>query len=637
MSLTRQLWLAIAVMMALAFGGTFLISTAAARHYLEQQLFVKNVDNATALALMLSQIDKDPVTIELLLSAQFDVGHYRLIRLTDPLGGIIVERRNDTAIEGVPQAFVATVPLRVAPGVAQVQDGWKQYGTLTVQSHDRYAYAELWKGTLELLGWFLLIALGTGVLGSALLRLILRPLQAVVGQAEAIGARRFVTTAEPSTLEFRRVVRAMNTLSERVHQMVDEEAARVEQLRRQAQIDPVSGLLNRETFAASLEGALGREDAGSSGVLVILRVAGLADLNRSLGREAVDQILRRIGEQLSTVAAGHGMPWVLARLNGSDFAVLAPAETDVAAVGGQLAAKARLALDRPDTGESPLLSAGGTRYRRGELRAKVIARADGALAQAEQSGKAVVVAAEDASAAALPGDLASWRTTLERSLTEHGVKLGRYPVLSVTGSLMHDEAPVRVRIGGEWLPASRFIAWAARLGMLPRLDMLVVETALRRIEADHTAVSVNLSPEALCDPGFVSALASKLRAAPETAEMLWLEVPEYGALQHLDAFRRLCVELKPLGCKLGLKHAGQQFARIAELNELGLDYLKIDASIVHGVGESSAHQVFLRGMCTVAHAVGLLAIAGGVGDEQEIRLLTQLGVDGVTWPGVRVA
>jgi len=173
--------------------------------------------------------------------------------------------------------------------------------------------------------------------------------------------------------------------------------------------------------------------------------------------------------------------------------------------------------------------------------------------------------------------------------------------------------------------------------MLPRLDMLVVETALRRIEADHTAVSVNLSPEALCEPGFVSALAGKLRATPETAEMLWLEVPEYGALQHLDAFRRLCVELKPLGCKLGLKHAGQQFARIAELNELGLDYLKIDASIVHGVGESSAHQVFLRGMCTVAHAVGLLAIAGGVGDEQEIRLLTQLGVDGVTGPGVRVA
>ena len=66
--------------------------------------------------------------------------------------------------------------------------------------------------------------------------------------------------------------------------------------------------------------------------------------------------------------------------------------------------------------------------------------------------------------------------------------------------------------------------------------------------------------------------------------MLWLEVPEYGALQHLQEFRRLCLRLKPLGCKLGLKHAGQQFARIAELNDLGLDYLKIDRSFVSDLG-----------------------------------------------------
>ena len=162
MSLIRELWLAIAVLLLLAFGGTFVISTAAARHYFEQQLFIKNVDNATALALMMSQVDKDPVTIELLLSAQFDVGHYRLIRLVDPTGKVLVERRDDTPIAGVPAAFIAAVPLQVTPGIAQVQDGWKQYGTLTLESHDQYAYSGLWKGTLELLGWFIVTALVTG-------------------------------------------------------------------------------------------------------------------------------------------------------------------------------------------------------------------------------------------------------------------------------------------------------------------------------------------------------------------------------------------------------------------------------------------------------------------------------------------
>ncbi|MFA5942020.1 MAG: EAL domain-containing protein [Sinimarinibacterium sp.] len=635
MSLIRELWLAITVMMLLAFGGTFVISTAAARHYFEQQLFVKNVDNATALALTMSQIDKDPVTIELLLSAQFDVGHYRLIRLTDPDGKVIVERRNDEPIAGVPAAFVAAVPLHVAAGVAQVQDGWKQYGTLTLESHDQYAYAGLWKGTLEMLGWFLIIAVITGVVGSTLLRVILRPLQAVVDQAEAIGARRFISTPEPRTAEFRRLVRAMNTLSGRVRQMVEEEAQRVEHMRRQAQIDPVTGLMNRETFIASLDGVLASNDIGASGVVVILRVPGLAELNRTLGRQAVDQILHRVGEGLTSAAADRRERWVLARLNGADFAVMAPGETDVAAIAAQLVAKAQLALDRPDSAEPPHLATGCTGYHRGESRAGVLVRADTALAQSEQSGQSVAVVAEDqAGAAATPTDLMSWRAALEDGIRLHGVQLGRYPVTSMTGEILHYEAPVRVRIGEDWQPASRFIAWAARLGLMPRLDARVIETALRQIEVQNSAVSANVSPEALCDAGFVDQVAGMLKEAPAAAARLWLEVPEYGALQHLEEFRRLCQTLKPLGCKIGLKHAGQQFARIAELNDLGLDYLKIDGSITHGVEQSSGHQVFLRGMCTVAHAIGLLTIATGVRDEQSLKTLAELGIDGVTGPAV---
>ena len=83
MSLTKQLWLAIGLVMALAFGGSMLVSVLSARHYLQQQLQVKNIDNATSLALALSQLDKDPVTVELQVAAQFDAGHYRFIRLTD--------------------------------------------------------------------------------------------------------------------------------------------------------------------------------------------------------------------------------------------------------------------------------------------------------------------------------------------------------------------------------------------------------------------------------------------------------------------------------------------------------------------------------------------------------------------------
>ena len=65
MSLYRQLLLAIVASIALAFGGSFAATMFAARSYLEEQLAIKNADNAAALALSMSQLEKDRATIDL--------------------------------------------------------------------------------------------------------------------------------------------------------------------------------------------------------------------------------------------------------------------------------------------------------------------------------------------------------------------------------------------------------------------------------------------------------------------------------------------------------------------------------------------------------------------------------------------
>jgi hypothetical protein len=86
MPLIRQLWLAISLLMAIAFVGSFIVSSMSAKSYLQEQLRMKNIDNANSLALSLSSSGDDLVTIELMLNAQYDSGHYRFIRFTDPTG-----------------------------------------------------------------------------------------------------------------------------------------------------------------------------------------------------------------------------------------------------------------------------------------------------------------------------------------------------------------------------------------------------------------------------------------------------------------------------------------------------------------------------------------------------------------------
>ena len=151
MSIFRQFWLAIVGLTILAFAGSFVVSLYTARGYIEQQLYMKNTDNATALALVLSQLpDKDPITVELLISSQFDTGHYQEITLFDPRHQVLQERHYTGTETGAPDWFVKLFPIQAAPGTALVQDGWKQYGSLKLVSHSRFAYKELWKGVEQL-------------------------------------------------------------------------------------------------------------------------------------------------------------------------------------------------------------------------------------------------------------------------------------------------------------------------------------------------------------------------------------------------------------------------------------------------------------------------------------------------------
>jgi len=89
------------------------------------------------------------------------------------------------------------------------------------------------------------------------------------------------------------------------------------------------------------------------------------------------------------------------------------------------------------------------------------------------------------------------------------------------------------------------------------------------------------------------------------------------------------------GCRVGLEHFGHHFSQIGVLHDLGLDYLKVDASFVRGVDANAGNAAFLKGLCGIAHNIGLQVLAEGVATEAELAALQGLGFDGATGPAIR--
>ena len=196
MSIYRQLWLAIIISMLLALGGSLFASLLSARSYLEQQLTMKNADNAAVLALALGQQNPDQVTVELAIAAVFDSGHYESIRVIDPAGKVIIERVSPPGDIGAPVWFAELLPLVANAGEAQISSGWTQFGKIVLVSQSRFAYEALWSSTKEMIVALILAGFIGGYLGTLIMRRLRDPLSAVVRQAEAISDRRFVTIPE---------------------------------------------------------------------------------------------------------------------------------------------------------------------------------------------------------------------------------------------------------------------------------------------------------------------------------------------------------------------------------------------------------------------------------------------------------
>ena len=467
MSLIKQLWIAIALVMTLAFGGSMVVSVLSARHYLEQQLQVKNIDNATALALSLSQLSKDPVLVELQVAAQFDAGHYRFIRITSPGGKVLVERVFADQPRGVPQWFVALAALHSVPGQALVQDGWSQYGTLTLASQEQYAYQSLWDGTLALLAWFVLGALATGAVGTVLLRIITRPLGVVVDQAEAIAQRRFVAIPEPRTPEFRTLARAMNDMVGRLKTMFNEEAARLEALRQKVNRDALTGLSSREYFLSHLQEALQGDQMVSTGSLVLVRLPDLNVLNRRLGREQANTLLMDVGRAL--YESGQGRTGQRAgRIKGAEFAVLCPGFDSAQAAALDIHARlTQQVLPRWIERVPDLFHLSAVRYHRDQPMGELLSLADEALAQAANQGANTWRALEDGNAkAAVPAE--QWRSLLTEAVAGGRLALNFFPVMSGDGtSSLHREGVIRLQVDaqGTLLCAGDFMPMAAQLNL----------------------------------------------------------------------------------------------------------------------------------------------------------------------------
>lgn len=632
MSLIRQIWLLLLCTLLLALVGSVGIHVLSARDVLQTQVQLKNEDNAAALALALSQQHGDRVAMELLLAAQFDTGAYRQIRFVPSDGGAAFVRSDEAPVQRAPAWFARWAAFEPGRGVAKVSDGWRELGTVEVASSVAYAHEALWRSTVRMALALALVGAAAATLGALVIAHIRRPLAAAVGQARALAEGRFVALPEPQAQELRALTRAMNTMVARLKVTFDSQAARVEQLRRLAHCDALTGLSNRSHFLGQFDAGRERENSAERRGLVLLRLVDLAGVNRTLGRAATDRLLCAIAQTLQPYS--ERVPGCfLGRLNGSDFALCLPVSGVALETAQALAAALRAVL--PGLGQGVAVALGALELRREMPLAEALSAADEALARAEAQGPfAVELGGDRADDDAWAGGEGAWRQGIADALAEGRAGLVSFALIDAADGLVHLECPLRLQLqaDGPFEKGARWLPLAARARMTADIDARAVALALTAIARDGRPRCVNLASASLAESGYAARLRGLLFAAPRAARKLWLEVDEGAAVERFRLLQDLARQLRPCGVRLGLEHAGARLGRIDRLLDLGLDFVKLDAAVTRGVGSDPLRLNFVRGSVELLHGLQMQVYAEGVSDDADARALWACGTDGITGP-----
>uniref|UniRef100_A0A486XRD2 Membrane bound c-di-GMP receptor LapD n=1 Tax=Rheinheimera sp. BAL341 TaxID=1708203 RepID=A0A486XRD2_9GAMM len=631
MSLIKQLWIAIIVMSVMALGSSFFISVYQTRLHLMEHLYLKNVDNATVLAMTLSQANKDSTTLELMLAAQFDTGYYERISLLKPDGSAIIHFKMPSDSVGVPNWFIQLVQLDVAPGVASIQDGWSQFGTLEIESQYQFSLVSLWKISKELSFNFFLLAVAFGVAGQFFLKGVRKPLNQVVQHAEAIGERRFVISDVPKTLELKNVVKSMNKLSDRVRSILEQERLELEKLHLHYQTDGVTSALNRAygiNWLSSYFVNRGNEQDVSA---FMLRIVDLQTINLTLGRVNTDAWLQKTVTEIKQISGVR----LISRLNGSDFLLLIDENHDL---NSQAVAILQLINTVADSYSSVLhdhITLVGSELTDVDSSSQLLSVLDNLLASAQAIANKQLVLNPSGRRVNKLNDSSEWFAKISEALAGDKFEAAFFPVKLTNSQLLHQEAMMRLTVNNEVLRAGDVLGWAKRFNLLADIDMAVLQYCINQLSNNPASrIAVNLSDASLSNISVHYKLMAVFDAQPaDVLARLAIEFDEHHVIKQQLQFIPFILAMKKYKINVGIQRCTVAFTSLPELEQLGLDYVKIDAALIHSLSQDDG-AVMIGKIIRLGHALGLQVIAEGVDDIKQIDALIVAGFDGYTGLGV---
>ena len=411
-----------------------------------------------------------------------------------------------------------------------------------------------------------------------------------------------------------------------------------EELRHLTFHDPLTDLPNRTLLMQHLEQALTRaQQRGGEVATLFIDLDDLKAINDSLGHHAGDHLLVSVSRRLRALLRQGD---TIAHFGGDENDVLLE-DTDVAEasrVAQRLVERMRMVFT-VDGREliatcSVGIALGGSA---GEQPSDLLRRADLALHAAKTRGKNRHESFEEAMEVRVIERLEMEHSLRQTTDWEEEFVVHYHPFIALeSGRVVGFEA--LVRWNHPWrglLLSGEFLALAEQIGVIVGVGSWVLREVCRQTREWHErhpretplTVSVNLSASQLTAPGLVEDVADVLKTCGLEPSSLILEVTEGAMMKDMETSVAILRRLKDLGVRIAVDDFGKDYSSLFYLKRLPVDILKIDRSLVDGLGTEDENEGIVQVVVELARTLGLMVVAEGVENREQLEKLKEMGCE----------
>ena len=412
---------------------------------------------------------------------------------------------------------------------------------------------------------------------------------------------------------------------------VTEEKKIEELIHHQAYHDALTGLPNRNFLLEKIDSIIkDNPEKDKKLAIIFIDLDNFKKVNDTDGHEAGDELLRIATKRMRNCVRESD---ILARLGGDEFLILI--ESTISQSGLN-----RMCTNILDSLARPFLlnnhnhfiscSMGISIYPRDDLAPDgLIGKADMAMYRAKKLGKNnFQFYSEELERLAL--HQLELEDKLRVAISTDQIRIHLQPEINLrTGKIVAAEALARwVTADGSLIPPTQFIAVAEQANLIGEIGKLVFDKVCQEIARwkqnginDKISVAINLSAREFKDTELVKNIHRKLADYAVDGERIVLEITESLFMEDKESVLRIMNQLRNLGIRFAIDDFGTGYSSFSYLQDLPIDYLKIDRSFLIGVTHNKKKYAIARSIIDICNHLDLHVIAEGIEDQETLDFI----------------